>query len=185
VQGSVDVHLPNCQHTLLTLGKGAHFAEMAFVSPEQLMRYDVVASQVTVCLSLTFEDIDKAMKENNCSVAHMKTRALHFDGLLIRCLRVSHKIFQLRLASTRNDGSPGLQERLQRYQAKLQQLSGQLFQPGAAVDESAILSPSPTRRMSLQRRVSFASADRPAFVEKTGGTYCGTSSRRFDCKIIT
>jgi hypothetical protein len=163
----------------VTLGKGAHFAEMAFVSPEQLMRYDVVASQVTVCVSLTFEDINKAMKENNCSVAHMRTRALHFDGLLIRCLRVSQKIFQLRLASKRNDISPGLHERLQRYQAKLRHLRGVLFQPGVAVDESAMLSPSPTMRKAVQRRVSFTAADRPSVVAKTGDIYGGISSRRF------
>jgi hypothetical protein len=163
-QGSVDIYLPSCRHSLLTLGKGAHFAELAVVSPEQLMRYDVLASQVTVCLSLNFADIDAAMKETNCPVAQMKTRALHFDNLLARCLRVSQKIFQLRFDTKSNDD-----ERLQKYQEKLVQLSSALFLPESAPAAAGMPS-SPTTKM-YNRRMSFSSADRPAFMEKTGEIY--------------
>ena len=57
--------MPTCPHRLLTLGKGAHFGEMAVVSQEQVMRYSVVASQVTVCLSLDFADIQRVLLDLN------------------------------------------------------------------------------------------------------------------------
>ncbi len=165
MQGGVDLRLAYSRHSLLTLGVGAYFAEVAVVSSEQLIRYDVVASQPTVCVSLSFEAINTAMKETNCSVALMKTRALHHDGLLVRCLRVSEKIFQLRPGADCNADSPGAAERKQKYLDKLRRLSGDLFRDDAPVSD-ALMSPSPTR--SMQRRVSFTSQNRPAFVSQTG-----------------
>jgi hypothetical protein len=156
-QGSVDIRLPYCDRSLLTLGKGAHFAESAVVSQEQLMRYDVAASQVTVCVSLTFEDIQKAMKANNCPIALMKTQALQHDELLVRCLRASKKIFELRCASSSPESSES-NERLQKIQAKLQYLSSQLFQPLVRVKQDR----------APQRGASFASAERSAVMLQTG-----------------
>jgi hypothetical protein len=157
VQGSVDIRLPDCARSLLTLGKGAHFADSAVVSQEQLMRYDVAAAQVTVCVSLTFEDIQKAMKANNCPIALMKTQALQHDELLVRCLRTSKKIFELRCASSSPEPSES-NERLQKVQNKLQYLSGQLFQPIVRVDQDR----------APRRRASFASAERSAVMLQTG-----------------
>jgi hypothetical protein len=157
VQGSVDIRLPDCAHSLLTLGKGAHFADSAVVSQEQLMRYDVAASQVTVCVSLTFEDIKKAMKANNCPIALMKTQALQHDELLVRCLRASKKIFESRCSPSSPESSES-NERLQKLQAKLQYLSSQLFQPMLHVDHDT----------APRRRASFASAERSAVMLQTG-----------------
>ncbi len=157
VQGSVDIRLPDCAHSLLTLGKGAHFADSAVVSQEQLMRYDVAASQVTVCVSLTFEDIKKAMKANNCPIALMKTQALQHDELLVRCLRASKKIFESRCSPSSPESSES-NERLQKLQAKLQYLSSQLFQPVLHVDHDT----------APRRRASFASAERSAVMLQTG-----------------
>lgn len=165
MQGGVDVRLAYSRHSLLTLGVGAYFGEVAVVSSEQLIRYDVVASQPTMCVSLSFEAINTAMKETNCSVALMKTRALHHDDLLVRCLRISEKIFQLQPAANCNADSPGAAERKQRYLDKLRVLSGDLFRGDVAVSD-VLMSPSPTR--SMQRRVSFTAHNRPVFVEQTG-----------------
>lgn len=164
IEGGVDLRLAHSHRSLLTLGVGAYFAEIAVVSSEQLIRYDVVASQPTVCVSLSFEAINTAMKETNCSVAQMKTRALHHDDLLVRCLRVSEKIFQLQAAAKSNAESPGVTKRQQKYLDKLRLLSGDLFGRDAPLSD-ALMSPSPTR--SVQRRVSFTAQNRPAFVEQT------------------
>jgi hypothetical protein len=175
VQGSVDLRLAHSRRSLLTLGVGAHFAEVAVVSSEQIIRYDVVASQPTVCVSLSFEAINTAMKETNCSAAQMKTRALHHDDVLVRCLRVSEKIFQLQAAAKYNAESPGVTERQQKYLDKLRLLSGDLFGHDAPVSD-ALMSPSPTR--SMQRRVSFTAHNRPAFLEQTGDLRSGHARRR-------
>ena len=101
VQGSVDIRLPGCPQRLLSLGKGSHFGEMAIVSQEQAMRYSVVASQVTVCLSLNFSDVDRVMLDVNFQPVHIKKRAMLHDALLVRCLHISKKIFESRAAGDR------------------------------------------------------------------------------------
>ncbi len=165
MQGGVELRLPDCPDGLLTLGKDNHFAVMAVVSQEQLIRYDAVASQVTVCLSLTHDAIHQAMKETNCPVSKMKTFAMHHDALLMRCLRVSKKIFGAIRAAAPLGNSTGmnseLNERVQKYQEKLRNLSDELFQ-----------SDSSRAHDSIQRRISFRSSDVSAFAVQTGEIHC-------------
>ena len=92
--------MPTCPHRLLTLGKGAHFGEMAVVSQEQVMRYSVVASQVTVCLSLDFADIQRVLLDLNLELS-IKKRAMDHDAMLEHCLQLSKKIFEARAADKR------------------------------------------------------------------------------------
>ncbi len=121
------------------------------------MRYDVVASQLTVCVSLTLKDIEQAMMATNCPVAMMKTQALHHDELLVRSLRASKRIFESRSAVS-SAGPPESNERLQKIQAKLQYLSGQLFQPMASVDQ----------KKAPKRASVFASTEKSAVGRQTG-----------------
>ncbi len=134
---------------------------MAVVSQEQLIRYDAVASQVTVCLSLTHDAIHHAMKETNCPDSKMKTLAMHHDALMMRCLRVSKKIFgELRARASQGDPSSAnseLSERVQKYQEKLRYLSDQLFESHSSVFHDKI-----------QRNISFSSSNVSSFAVRVG-----------------
>jgi hypothetical protein len=143
----------------LTLGKDSHFAVMAVVSAEQLIRYDAVASQLTVCLSLSHEAIHQAMKETNCPVSQMKTFAMHHDVLLMRCLKVSKKIFRaIRAAACDSDS----EQRVLKYREKLRLLSDQLFHTDSRAKSYD----------RIHRRISFQTSDVSAFNVQTGALIC-------------
>ena len=159
VQGAVELRLPDCAESLLTLGKDSHFAVMAVVSAEQLIRYDAVASQLTVCLSLSHEAIHQAMKETNCPVSQMKTFAMHHDMLLMRCLKVSKKIFRaIRAAACDSDS----EQRVLKYREKLRLLSDQLFHTDSRAKSYD----------RIHRRISFQTSDVSAFNVQTGALIC-------------
>jgi hypothetical protein len=158
VQGAVELRLPDCAECLLTLGKDTHFAVMAVVSAEQLIRYDAVASQLTVCLSLSHDAIHQAMKETNCPVSQMKTLAMHHDVLLMRCLKVSKKIFQ----AIRSAANEELDQRVFKHREKLQHLSDQLFHTDSRVKTYD----------RIHRRMSFQTSDVSAFNVQTGPLMC-------------
>jgi hypothetical protein len=137
VQGSIEIRLPGCAQRLMTLGKGSHFGDLAIVSKEQLIRYDVLASQVAVCVSFTFEDVERAAKEVNFPLAQMQARAIYRDSLLIRCLRISKNVFELRKAAAKSSessssGTSETEQQIQECQAELLRISSRLFHAGSS-----------------------------------------------------